>query len=243
MLKAIIVEDEKISQEILVNYLLKYCKDIEVAAIADDVPKAVEALKKHPCDVLFLDIELPFGNAFDVLEQVSSQDFETIFVTAYQQYAIEALNAHAAYYLLKPISIDELIKAVNYVKSIIDKENQLQYLPISSKNKSIEGKITIGVQDGFEILEIQEILYCKADDNYTEIYLPSGKKLVSKTLKHFENQLKDYGFARIHKSCLVNVNHIQKYKKGKGGSIILRNGVELAVAPGRKKELLDWLTG
>ena len=240
MLRAIIVEDEVLSQEILSNYLHKYCSDVKVIAVAATVPDAVSTIKKHACDILFLDVEMPYGNAFDVLEQVESSHFQTIFVTAYQQYAIDALNAHAAYYLLKPISIDELIKGVEHVKSIIAKENLLQKEVIIPKVKSIEGKISIGTQDGFDLIEIQEILYCKADDNYTEIHLKEERKIVSKTLKHFETTLRDYGFARIHKSFLVNINYIQKYRKGKGGSVILSNGKELAVSPGRKKELLDW---
>ena len=240
MLNAIIVEDEIISQDILKDYLHKYCPQVRIVAIADNVPKAVTAIQKHPCDILFLDVEMPFGNAFDVLDQVGDKPFETVFVTAYQQYAIDALNAHAAYYLLKPISIEELIKAVDYVQSIITQEAQLQEQVNLPKPQSVEGKITIGTQDGFEILNINQIIYCKADDNYTEIYLPDSKKLVSKTLKHFEDLLNEYGFARIHKSYLVNVHHIKKYRKGKGGSVCLSNDVELMVAPGRKKGLLDW---
>lgn len=240
ILNAIIVEDEKISQEILRNYLGKYCPKVNVTAIASNISEALSAIEENECDLLFLDVEMPYGNAFDLLDQIENPGFQTVFVTAYQQYAIDALNAHAAYYLLKPISIDELIKAVFYVEEIIKKELALQHQVATPKIKTLEGKITIGTQDGFEILETQHILFCKADDNYTEICLPNEKKIASKTLKHFEDALAGYGFARIHKSYLVNVNHIQKYKKGKGGSVILTNGTEILVAPARKKELLDY---
>lgn len=242
-LNAIIVEDEKISQEILQNYLKKYCPKVIVQAVASNITEAEDALNNHPCDLLFLDVEMPYGNAFDLLDKIASPSFQTIFVTAYQQYAIEALNAHAAYYLLKPISIDELIKAVHYVEEIITKELALQEQIHVPKVKSVEGKITIGTQEGFEVLETKDILFCKADDNYTEICLLNEKKIASKTLKHFEDALKQYGFARVHKSFLVNVNHITKYKKGKGGSVMLSDGTEILVAPARKKELLDFFKG
>ena len=240
IINAIIVEDEKVSQEILANYLQKYCPKVKVNAIASNIKEAKEALKKNECDLLFLDVEMPYGNAFDLLDQIENPAFQTVFVTAYQQYAIEALNAHAAYYLLKPISIDELIKAVNYVKEIITKELVLQEQVTTPNIQPVEGKITIGTQEGFEVLEPKNILYCKADDNYTELYLTDKKMIASKTLKHFEKALENYGFARVHKSFLVNVNHIIKYKKGKGGSVMLTDNTEILVAPARKKALLDF---
>jgi two-component system LytT family response regulator len=239
-LNAIIVEDEKISQEILRNYLQKYCPKVKINAVASNITEAFTAIQNHSCDLLFLDVEMPYGNAFDLLDKIEHPSFQTIFVTAYQQYAIDALNAHAAYYLLKPISIDELIKAVHYVEEIITKELELQQKISTPVIKAVEGKITIGTQDGFEILETRDILYCKADDNYTKILMVNDKKIASKTLKHFEDALSGYGFARVHKSFLVNVNHIQKYKKGKGGSVVLSNGAEVMVAPARKKKLLDF---
>ncbi len=133
---------------------------------------------------------MPYGNAFDLLDKVGDRTFETVFVTAYNHYAIDALNAHASYYLMKPISIDELIKAVDYVTEIKTKEIALQDTILIPKTKSAHGKITIPQQSGFEVLNTSDILYCKADDNYTEIYLNNNKKrLVSKTLKYFEEAL------------------------------------------------------
>ena len=140
-------------------------------------------------DLVFLDVEMPFGNAFDLLERIEDKRFETIFVTAYDHYAIEALNNDASYYLLKPISIDELIKAVNHVTEIKERENELQNKVLSPNVSSASGKITIPQQDGFEVLDVNDIIFCKADDNYTEIHLANSKKLVSKTLKYFETAL------------------------------------------------------
>lgn len=239
-LRAIIIEDESNSREILRNYLLKYCKDVVLKGEAASIQEGLELIKKNDLDLVFLDVEMPFGNAFDLLEQVPDRTFETVFVTAYNQYAIDALNNHAAYYLMKPINIDELIKAVEYVAEIKMKEDALDDRIIQPKIKNVEGKITLPQQDGFQVLNVTDIVFCKADDNYTEIHLENKKILVSKTLKYFEEALSEFPFARIHKSYLVNVNEIVKYKKGKGGSVIVSNGRELTVSASKKKDLLAY---
>ena len=175
-LNTIIVEDEETSREILRSYLKKYCPNVSVLGEVANVDEALVLIRNNDLDLVFLDVEMPYGNAFDLLDKVGDRTFETVFVTAYDHYAIEALNAHASYYLMKPISIDELIKAVDYVVEIKTKENALQDEVLVPKTNSVNGKITIPQQDGFEILETADILYCKADDNYTEIYLNNNKK-------------------------------------------------------------------
>ena len=206
-LNAILVEDEKLSRDILSNYLQKYCPNINLVGQAENIKEGLKLIENNDLDLVFLDVEMPYGNAFDLLDQVEDRSFETIFVTAYNNYAIDALNAHASYYLMKPIEIDELIKAVNYVESVKLKENALQEKILVPITTGVQGKITIPQQDGFEILETKDIMFCKADDNYTEIYLNTNKKkVVSKTLKYFDEILADSGFARIHKSYLVNIN-------------------------------------
>ncbi len=239
-LNAIIVEDEANSREILSNYLAKYCSDVNLVGEATSIQEALKLIEKHPLDLVFLDVEMPFGNAFDLLDQLPDRTFETVFVTAYNQYAIDALNNHAAYYLMKPISIDELIKAVGYVSEIRQKEDALEERVLTTRLNKVEGKITFPQQNGFQVLSVADILYCKADDNYTEIFLENKKILVSKTLKYFEDALSKFAFARIHKSYLVNVNEVVKYRKGKGGSVVISNGKELSVSASKKKELLAY---
>lgn len=240
-LKSIIVEDEEKSREILKNYLNKYCPNIAVLGEAENVDEALVLIRNHELDLVFLDVEMPYGNAFDLLDKVGDRTFETVFVTAYNHYAIDALNSHASYYLMKPISIDELIKAVDYVTEIKMKEDALQDQVLVPKTNSVNGKITIPQLDGFEVLETADIMYCKADDNYTEIYLNNNKKkLVSKTLKYFEEALNGSNFARVHKSYLVNVNEVVKYVKGKGGSVILSNGKQIMVSASKKSDLLSY---
>ena len=240
-LKTIIVEDEQTSREILKNYLTKYCPTVEILGEAENIDEAMILIRNNDLDLVFLDVEMPYGSGFDLLAKLGNTNFEVVFVTAYNQYAIDALNKHASYYLLKPISIDELIKAVDYVTEIKTRENELQHSVLVPKINLNDHKITIPTQNGFEVLQMKDIIYCKADDNYTELYLNNKKKkLVSKTLKYFEDALKENGFARIHKSFLVNVAYITSYKKGKGGTVYLSNGKELSVSASKKATLLSY---
>ncbi|PRX57754.1 LytR/AlgR family response regulator transcription factor [Flagellimonas meridianipacifica] len=239
-LRTIIVEDEATSREILQNYLTKYCPSVQVLGEAPNITEGMELIRKYNPDLVFLDVEMPFGNAFDLLDKIPDRTFETVFVTAYNQYAMDALNNHAAYYLMKPINIDELVKAVDYVVDIKQKENALEGQVLKAKSGKAEGKITVPQQDGFQVLDVSEIFFCKADDNYTEIFLENKKILVSKTLKYFEEALMEYPFARIHKSYLVNVGEVVRYRKGKGGSVVLSNGKELSVSASKKSALLAY---
>jgi len=239
-LNAIIIEDEANSREILSNYIKKYCPQVILKGEAASIKEGLEMINANNLDLVFLDVEMPFGNAFDLLDKVPDRTFETIFVTAYDHYAKDALNHHAAYYLTKPINIDELINAVDYVVEVRTKEDKLQEQVLNTNSKSVKGKLTLPQQDGFQVLNVTDILYCKADDNYTEIYLENKKILVSKTLKYFEEALAEFPFSRIHKSYLVNVNEVVKYRKGKGGSVVISNGKELLVSASKKKEFLSF---
>ena len=239
-LKAIIVEDEATSREILRNYIAKYCPEVELLGEAANIEEGLVLIRNHELDLVFLDVEMPYGNAFDLLDKVGDRNFETVFVTAYDHYAIEALNSHASYYLLKPISIDELIKAVDHVRDVKEKEYAIENKVLTPVFKGVSGKITVPQLDGFEVLNVNDIIYCKADDNYTEIHLKNTKLVASKTLKYFEEALQEFPFARIHKSYLVNINTIVKYKKGKGGSVVLNTGKELLVSSSKKKDLLAY---
>jgi two-component system LytT family response regulator len=239
-LRAVIIDDEMTSREILRNYLSNYCGQVTIVGEAGTIKQGMALINKEHPNLVFLDVEMPFGNAFDLLDKIPDRTFETVFVTAYDQYAMDALNQHAAYYLMKPIDIDELIKSVTYVEEIISKEDLLDDRILSASIKKAEGKITLPQLDGFQVLNVSDILYCKADDNYTEIFMGDKKILVSKTLKYFEESLAQFNFVRIHKSFLVNINEVVKYRKGKGGSVVISNGKELMVSASRKKELLSY---
>lgn len=239
-LKALIIEDESVSRDILRNYTQKYCPEVNILGEAANIKEGLVLIEQHQPDFIFLDVEMPYGNAFDLLDQIPNRTFEVIFVTAYNHYAVDALNQHAAYYLMKPIDIDELIKAVEYVMDIHQKENQLNDEVLQPRVAKTDGKITIPQQDGFEVISVDSIYFCKADDNYTELYFENKKLLVSKTLKYFDDLLTDFSFVRIHKSYIVNVSKIVKYKKGKGGSVVLSNGKEIMVSASKKSDLLSY---
>ena len=239
-LTCILVEDEKNSREILRNYLIKYCPNVTILGEAERVDEALSLIRNLNPDLVFLDVEMPYGNAFDLLDTFDVIPFETVFVTAYNQYAMEALNQHAAYYLLKLISIDELIKAVDYVTNIKEKERAISGKLLSVSPLLQDEKISLPVQSGFEFVSVADILYCRADDNYTHIYMQDGNvRLISKTLGFFEKQLHSKGFYRVHKSYLINLSYIQGYQKGKGGVVVLSNGKSIPVASSKKGAFLD----
>jgi two-component system LytT family response regulator len=241
MLKAVIIDDEKDSREILANYVARYCKDVTVCGFGESVATGLESIHKHQPDIVFLDIEMPYGNGFDLLAQVNNVTFETIFVTAFDNYAIQALNQSAAYYLLKPIDIDELIKAVDKIRSERNNQNYTQHARILLDNiKSGSQKIMLPTMEGFEIVTISSIQYCEAADNFTKFFFDNGSNLmICRTLKYFEDILHSHRFLRIHRSYLINPAFVIRYNKGKGGYVTMKNDMELEISPNKKNEFLD----
>jgi two-component system LytT family response regulator len=245
MLKAILIDDEEMSRNILRDYIIKYCPDVTITAEAENIQQGIEVIKSHKPDIVFLDVEMPKGNGFDLLEQIKNVDFETVFVTAYDHYAIQALNYSAAYYILKPISIDELISSVEKIKKERTTKNTelstkilLEYL--NSGNGQFQ-KIVLPLPDGFEVVNVKDIVHCVANDNFTDFhFLSKQKMMICRTLKFYEELLKDVGFIRVHKSHLVNITHIQKYNKGKGGQVTMCNGAVVDVSPNKKEELMRY---
>ena len=220
----------------------KYCPDVQVCGFGESVDTGLRAIEAHQPDIVFLDIEMPYGNGFDLLDKAGDVKFETVFVTAFGNYAIQALNQSAAYYLLKPIDIDELIKAVEKIKHERGQENYKMHSSVLLENirSGAPQKIMLPTMEGFEIVTINTILYCEAVDNFTRFYFETGQPLlICRTLKYFEEVLKDHRFLRVHRSYLVNPDFVIRYAKGKGGYITMKNNQELEVSPNKKKELLD----
>jgi two-component system, LytTR family, response regulator len=244
MMKAIIVDDEQASRETLNNYLSKYCPEVEVAALAENVSTALKEIEKHKPDILFLDVEMPYGNAFDLLEQVKETTFETVFVTAFSHYALKALNQSAAYYILKPIEIEELINAVKKIKEQKEKNKHAFHTKILIDNIQNSGKqlqkVVLPLMEGFEVIDVKDIIRCQANDNFTDFILADGRKmLICRTLKFYEDVLSGFEFCRIHKSHLVNIQHIRKYLKGKGGQVVMSDNSVVDVSPNKKDELFS----
>jgi len=242
MMKAVIIDDEKDSRQILANYLEKYCADVNVCGFGESVSTGLDAIKQHHPDIVFLDIEMPYGNGFDLLDKVGHITFETVFVTAFDNYAIQALNQSAAYYLLKPIDIDELVKAVEKIKKERTSENYTQHARVLLDNirAGAQQKIMLPTLEGFEIVAINTIVYCEAVDNFTRFHFESGTPLlICRTLKYFEEVLKEHRFLRIHRSHLVNPEYVIRYSKGKGGFVTMKNNQELEISPNKKQEFLN----
>jgi two-component system LytT family response regulator len=243
-IKAVIVEDEAASRQTLRSYLTKYCSQITVIGEADSVKSGLEVIQKHQPEVVFLDVEMPFGNAFDLLEQVENKDFETIFVTAFDHYAMKALNFSASYYILKPIDIDELVKAVDHISDKLKTKEHSLRTKVLIDNLKIENKqlqkIILPLIDGFEVVQVKDIIRCQANDNFTQFYFTHGNKLlICRTLKYYEEILSELDFVRIHKSHLINIHHLKRYKKGKGGQVIMVDDSEIEVSASKKKDLLQ----
>lgn len=244
---AIIVDDEQDSRETLRAYLIKYCPIIDILAESPNIQEARKAILKHEPQLVFLDVEMPHGNAFDLLEQWETVPFETIFVTAFSKYAIQAFNLSAAHYLLKPLEIEALEKAVADAAERIEKNKLVNTAQILLENIRTSGsqnrKLVLPLLEGFDIVRANEILYCEADDNFTCFYFKNGNRsMICRSLKFYDEILEPLGFCRIHRSFLVNLDAVIRYNKGKGGSVILENNKELMVANSRKEGLITKLT-
>jgi len=246
-LKAIIVDDEEASRLTLRNYLTKYCPEVELLAEASNVNEALKAIAKHKPNLVFLDVEMPYGNAFDLLEHFEELPFQTIFVTAFSQYALQALNLSASHYLMKPVDIEELIHAVAKVQQSLENQSQVLSSSILLENLNIENKqlkkMVLPTMEGFEVVVLKDVVRCQAKDNLTDLFLSDGgRRTVSRTLKFYETVLEEYDFVRVHKSHLVNVNYVKEYKKGKGGDIYLSDGSIVQLAPARRELFLSKFT-
>ena len=248
MLTAVIIEDEQASRELLATYLSKYCPDVTLLAQADSVKPGLEAIRKHKPDIVFLDVEMPKGNAFDLLEEAGEINFETVFVTAFGNYAIQALNYSAAYYILKPVSIDELVAAVEKIKKQKEKNQVALHTRVlldNMKNQNAQNfKVVLPLMDGFEVVPVKDIVRCEANDNFTDFHFVSRPRMmICRTLKFYEQLLTESGFMRVHKSHLVNIGYIKKYTRGKGGQLTMSDSSVIDVSPNKKDELLTKLEG
>lgn len=243
-MKTIIVDDEQDSRDILSTYLTRYCPEVEIVADCADIEEAQKAIKKHQPQLLFLDIEMPFGTGFDLLEQIGEPDFEVIFVTAFSQYAVQAFNLSAARYLLKPVNIEELENAVAEVTKRIAAKTKSNHTQVLLENLRVlnnqKQKLVLPLLDGLEVVRMSEILYCEAEDNFTNFHFTDGRKsMICRSLKHYQDLLSEFGFCRVHRSYMINLDYVKRYIKGKGGSVILEGGKEIIVSNNRKSDLIS----
>jgi two-component system LytT family response regulator len=241
MITAIIVDDEPDCCESLAMLLERWCPEVKVLDICYGAETAVLSIKEHTPQILFLDIEMPFMNGFEMLEKLGNINFQLIFTTSYDQYAIRAIRFSALDYLLKPVDRDELQKAVQKAAQHNNHPlpQQLDMLLQKFRNPSIPiTKIAIPTMEGFQFLATDSIISCESHSNYTYLFLKDKRKIIaSRNLKEIEEILEDYPFIRIHNSYLVNINEVEKYIKGEGGYLIMSDGSTIAVSKSRKELL------
>ncbi len=243
---AIIVDDEKASRVSLRSFLNAYCPQIELVGEAVNIKEAAYVIADKGPEILFLDVEMPHGNAFDLLDKYQSPNFHVIFVTAFSHYAMKALKLSAAQYLLKPVDINELEQAVHQVCQNIDEEKKWEHTILLLENIKSEKfkKIVIPLMSGFEVVNPDEVLYIEADDNFSIIHLHDRKPLMAcRKLKFYEENLSEVGFYRVHRSTMINLNHVVKYTKGKAAFVTISNGKEIDIAQSRKAGFVEKFLG
>ncbi|MEX2234627.1 MAG: LytTR family DNA-binding domain-containing protein [Cyclobacteriaceae bacterium] len=242
MITALVIDDEPYSCEALVELLTKYCPEVQVAKVCHSGAEALIAIKEHSPQLLFLDIEMPRMNGFELLEKAGEINFELIFTTSYDQYAIKAIRMSALDYLLKPIDRVELQKAVQKVKHrlVRPQTQQIEMLLQKLSNPATPMlRIALPTMEGLQLVQIDSVICCTSDSNYTTFSLKGKEKIiVSKTLKEVEELLNEYSFLRVHHSSLVNLNEISKYVKGEGGYLVMSDASHVDVSRSRKEMLM-----
>ncbi len=246
MIKTIIIEDEQKSREMMAAILQKNCPELEIAGVAENVAEGVKLIKSVNPELVFLDITMPDGSGFDLLEKVQGHRFELIFATASDQHAIRAIKYSACDYLLKPIDIEDVKQAV---AKVVAKKNQvpnmenlqflIQHLKRADDNFQ---KITLPTGNAYEIVNVKDIVRCEADGSYTVFYLSDKRKLmISAGLKHYEELLPENDFIRVHHHHLINMNHVVRFLKEDGGYAIMSDGSKIEISRRKKEAFMERL--
>ncbi|MFL5810314.1 MAG: LytR/AlgR family response regulator transcription factor [Flavisolibacter sp.] len=244
MITSLIVDDEIKNIKVLKALLTEFCPQIEIVGEANSARDAIQLIHQKRPALVFLDIEMPYGNGFEMLDELMPVDFEVVFITAYDHYAIKAFKYSALDYLLKPVNIVELQAAVRKAEKQMQSKDTSRKLEIFLNNvKSTRTelqKIAVPGMEGLTFIEIRNIVRCESDGNYTHIYLLQKQKITSsRNIKEFEELLPESIFFRVHNSHLVNLNHIKKYFKGRGGYIVMEDDTMIEVASRRKESFLN----
>lgn len=246
-MRAIIIEDEILGIKSLSTLLKRYCPEVELIGTAMEVETGIQLIQEVKPELIFLDVQLQEGTAFEILKRINQLNFQLIFTTAFSQYAIKAIKFNALDYLLKPIDVDELkaavAKAIQQGKP--EQENPRIKNLINNSSKSKEDPIlTLPTAESLEFIRISEISRCKAEGAYTLFFIQDGRQiLVSKHIKVYESLLNDNSFYRPHQSHLINRNYLQKFVKGDGGYLLMQDGSSIPVSKHRRSDFLKWIGG
>ncbi|MEO1253338.1 MAG: LytTR family DNA-binding domain-containing protein [Bacteroidota bacterium] len=241
-IKTLIVEDEPSASQNLVNLLKQHSPQVDVLEICETVNEGIEAINNHRPELVLLDIQLGSKTSFELLDQVAYRDFHIVFITAYNEYAVKAFQFSAVDYILKPINPIRLKESMQKVKKQVQTKNVSSMLSVLMDNLSPNTKpkkIVLSTSEMVHVIELQNIIKCQSSVNYTVFYLSDGKELIiSKTLKEFDDQLSGRGFFRVHRSWLINEEHIAGYDKREGGYVVMKDQSKLPVSPKKKEELI-----
>ena len=244
MIRCILIDDESNSLEMMEWLLKTYCPQVKIEAMCNAAEQGIQAINKYRPDVVFLDIEMPHMNGFDMLEQFDKLFFDVVFCTAYDQFAIKAFRYSALNYLLKPVDPDDLQETIRRLeeKRSAPSQGQIELLlqNMRQTNKPTVQRIALTTGDGMIFVPTTEILYCEAESNYTAVVLEGGKRiLVSKVLKDIDEALAGPDFFRIHNSFLININRIKKFVRGDGGYVIMEDGANVSISRSRRQEFME----
>ena len=240
MIHAIIIDDEVICTETLNTLISMHCPEITVDALCTSAEEGIAAINHHRPDVVFLDIEMPRMNGFDMLEKFSDVFFHVVFTTAYNQFAIKAFRYSALNYILKPVDPDDLKLTVERIKKQtsgpLKEQFEIMLQSIKNKNNKTQ-RIALSTGDGFVFANTADIMYCQSESNYTHVLLTTGEKyLLARPLKEFEDTLSSDDFYRIHNSYLVNLNQIKKFVRGDGGYVVMNDSTQITIARARRED-------
>lgn len=244
MINTVIVDDEKKGRDLLQILLREHCPAVNVVGVAEDISKALDLINLLNPDLIFLDIQMPGGSGFDLLEKIGERKINVIFVSAYHEHAIKAFKFSALDYLLKPVDEEELIKAVKKAEMQTTKTPASRETELLKANagSSKNNRLALSTNLGLVFVEIGDIERCEAAGKYTVCFLTDGKEIiVTKNLKEFEDVLSDYNFIRVHHSHLINLEYIKQYHKGRGGYIMMKSGSTITVSQRKKDEFLKRL--
>lgn len=238
MLRVVIIDDEADAINFIKSIIEEYCENLEIVGTANSAAEGTKIINlKHP-DLVFLDVEMPHGNGFDLLANFPEKNFDVIFITAYNHYAIKAIKYSAVDYILKPVNINEFLDAVNKVTDKrLRKENvNFNYHTLLENLKSnTPSKLAIPTSEGMEYLNTEEIIRIEADRSYSWFFMKDGKKyLVSRNLKEYQELLSDHDFFRTHNSHLINLEHVKKYVRQEGGHIVMEDGSTVPISRSKK---------
>ena len=237
MKKALVIDDENRTRDLIAKMINSFGLDVVAIPAGESVASGIKAIEEHHPDIVFLDIQMPDGTGFDLLRSIPNKSFEVIFITAHEEFAIKAIKFSALDYILKPVDADELKNAVEKaLNSIGSKKEESQFDALQMNiQPNQKRRLVLKTQESVHVIELDNIIRCEADRNYTSFYLLGGKKiLVSKTLKDYETLLSGHNFLRVQQSHLINLDYVARYDKGNGGSVVMKDDSEVPLSPAKR---------